>query len=261
MRGAAASRARSVGVSPRRASALPARAARRSPAAGVSMVGGSLNDLLANNLEWSKHMTADDPNYFQNLVAMQQPDYLWIGCSDSRVPANVIVGLPPGAIFVHRNIANVVAHTDFNVLSVIEYAVKVLKVRHILVVGHDNCGGVKASMGDERVGLVDNWLTHIRDVRRRHAVQLSTIDDFDARMDRLVQLNVLEQVHNVCSTTTVQSAWNDGQPLSVHGWIYRLSDGLIRDLGFRVDGPEGIDSVYRTVAPRPPAGKGVAAEV
>lgn len=150
---------------------------------------------------------------------------------------------------------------DFNVLSVIEYAVKVLKVRHILVVGHDNCGGVKASMGDERVGLVDNWLTHIRDVRRRHAVQLSTIDDFDARMDRLVQLNVLEQVHNVCSTTTVQSAWNDGQPLSVHGWIYRLSDGLIRDLGFRVDGPEGIDSVYRTVAPRPPAGKGVAAEV
>jgi len=150
---------------------------------------------------------------------------------------------------------------DFNVLSVIEYAVKVLKVRHILVVGHDNCGGVKASMGDERVGLVDNWLTHIRDVRRRHAVQLATIDDFDARMDRLVQLNVLEQVHNVCSTTTVQAAWNEGQPLSVHGWIYRLSDGLIRDLGFRVDGPEGIDAVYRTVAPRPPAGKGVVPEV
>jgi len=150
-----------------------------------------------------------------------------------------------------------------NVISAIEFSVKVLKVRHILIVGHDYCGAVTAAMNDERVGAIDHWLSHIRDVRRRHAVQLSKIDDYEARRDRLVQLNVLEQVHNTCAMSAVQSAWNEGQPLSVHGWMYRLSDGLVRDLGFRVDGPEEIDSVYRTVTPRAaevPTGKGMLAE-
>lgn len=225
------------------------------------MASSSLNELFVNNLEWSKKMTDQDENYFSQHVGGQTPEYLWIGCSDSRVPANLIVGLPPGALFVHRNVGNVVSHSDLNVLSAIEFSVKVLKVRHILVVGHDNCGAVTAAMNDERVGVVDHWLTHIRDIRRRHAVQLSQIEDYELRRDRLVQLNVLEQVHNTCATPAVQAAWNAGQPVSVHGWIYRLQDGLVRDLGFRVDGPEGIDTVYRTVEPRVLSGKGKLPEV
>lgn len=239
--------------------------------------------------------------------------------SDSRVPPNQIVGLPPGSLFVHRNVGNIVSHSvcvivhpesfvwfthqpggppscyclgiiyanllvfcstvllllprivtsstasqDMSAISAIEFSVKVLKVRHILIVGHDYCGAVTAAMNDQRVGAIDHWLAHIRDVRRRHAVQLSKIEDYDARRDRLVQLNVLEQVHNTCAMSVVQSAWNDGQPLSVHGWMYRLSDGLVRDLGFRVDGPGEIDTVYRTVAPPPkavPKAMGVLAEV
>lgn len=188
-----------------------------------------LNHLLANNREWSESIRAKEPDFFTKLQGVQSPEYLWIGCSDSRVPANQITGLLPGEIFVHRNVANVVVHTDLNCLSVMQFAVEVLKVRHILVVGHYGCGGVLAALTNRRLGLIDNWLRHIQDVRNKHAELLESFGE-EERHDRLCELNVIEQVSNVCATTIVQHAWENGQDLTVHGWVYRLENGIIRDL-------------------------------
>jgi carbonic anhydrase len=188
------------------------------------------DQLLEQNRAWAARIADEQPDFFEQLSAPQDPDYLWIGCADSRVPANEIVCLPPGEIFVHRNIANVVVHTDLNCLSVIQYAVEVLKVAHIIVCGHYGCGGVQAAMEPDDHGLIDNWLRHIRDVHRYHQGELDAIDDPVARNERLCELNVVEQVSNVCNTTMVRNAWARGQRLAVHGWIYRLSDGLITDL-------------------------------
>jgi carbonic anhydrase len=190
-----------------------------------------LKQLLERNREWAAEMVANDPEFFVSLTEQQTPRYLWIGCSDSRVPANQIVGLAPGEMFVHRNVANVVVHTDLNALSVVQYAVDVLKVRHIMVVGHYGCGGVRAADEDARLGLIDNWLRHVHDVRDQHRAELDAIADPAARLDRLCELNVVAQVHNVAQTSTVREAWDRGQPLGIHGWIYRLQDGILRDLG------------------------------
>jgi carbonic anhydrase len=195
-----------------------------------------LKQVFKNNREWARRIEQEDPGFFAQLSKQQNPEYLWIGCADSRVPANEIMDLPPGEVFVHRNIANVVVHTDLNCLSVLQYAVEVLKVKHIIVCGHYGCGGVKASMETENHGLIDNWLRHIRDVYRFHAEQLDSITDEAARRDRLCELNVIEQVSNVCNTTIVKSAWNSGQELTVHGWIYRLEDGLLKDLDVTCSG-------------------------
>jgi len=190
----------------------------------------SLNNLFEQNRAWAEGIKQRDPAFFQKLSRQQTPQYLWIGCSDSRVPANEIVGLLPGEVFVHRNIANVVVHTDLNCLSVIQYAVDMLKVRHIMVVGHYGCGGVQAAYRCQRVGLADNWLRHVQDVRDKHDACLGTLTDDTARTARLCELNVVEQAANVCATTVVQDAWARGQELTVHGWIYGLRDGLLRDL-------------------------------
>ena len=187
-------------------------------------------DLLENNKRWSTHVTEDDPGFFADLADQQNPDYLWIGCSDSRVSANMIVGLKPGEIFVHRNVANLVNHTDMNCLSVLQFAVEVLQVEHIIVCGHYGCGGVQAAMDGNRHGLIDNWLRHIQDTANLHSHLLEAIDDPAEKLNRLCQLNVAEQVQNVGETTIVQDAWNRGQQLEIHGWIYGLKDGLIRDL-------------------------------
>ncbi len=192
------------------------------------------NTLLENNRSWAKRIEREKPGFFEQLSTQQTPEYLWIGCSDSRVPANEIVNLPPGEIFVHRNIANVVVHTDLNCLSVIQYAVEVLKVKHIIVCGHYGCGGIKAALDGQPHGLIDNWLRHIRDVYRFNTEQLDAIADPKQRTDRLCELNVVEQVDNICNTTMVQNAWGAGQELTVHGWIYRLEDGLIKDLNVSV---------------------------
>ncbi len=198
-----------------------------------------LNHLLANNRAWAEEIKTRQPDFFSTLAKQQNPEYLWIGCSDSRVPANQITGLMPGEVFVHRNIANVVVHTDLNCLSVIQFAVDVIKVRHVLVVGHYGCAGVKAALINRRVGLADNWLRHIQDVRLKHA---DLIEEFpeDQRADRLTELNVIEQVVNVAQTTVVQEAWARGQELTVHGWAYAIADGLIRDLGMTVVQPEAL---------------------
>jgi carbonic anhydrase len=185
--------------------------------------------LLDNNRAWSNAIRARDPEFFTDLAKQQSPAYVWIGCSDSRVPANQIVGLKPGEIFVHRNVANVVVHTDLNCLSVLQFAVDVLKVQHVLVVGHYGCGGVQAALLNHRLGLIDNWLRHIQDVRLKHAALLERTPETQ-RHDRLCELNVIEQVVNVCETTIVQDAWTRGQDVSVHGWVYSLTDGLIRDM-------------------------------
>ena len=190
-----------------------------------------LEQLLANNREWAAEVTRREPDFFQRLSRQQAPQHLWIGCSDSRVPANQIVGLPPGEMFVHRNVANVVVHADLNCLSVIQFAVEVLHVRHVIVCGHYGCGGVRAALRNDRLGLIDNWLRHVQDVRGKHCAQLDALPDEARRHDRLCELNVIEQVVNVCQTTVVQEAWGRGQALSVHGWIYGLDNGLIRDLG------------------------------
>lgn len=204
-----------------------------------------LSQLLDNNRDWAHQVAEDDPTFFSDLAEMQKPDYLWIGCSDSRVPANQIVGLDPGAIFVHRNIANVVVHTDVNCLSVIEYAVRVLKVRHIIVCGHYGCGGVAAALGDQPIGLIDNWLRHIRDVRQKYLDELLELPSQKDRVNRLCELNVIEQVKNVCHTSIVQQAWRDEQPLCVHGWIYGIADGLIRDLEVSISDAQDLDEAYR----------------
>ena len=190
-----------------------------------------LKRLLDQNKAWAESITASDPQFFPNLAKQQSPTFLWIGCSDSRVPATQLVGMVPGEMFVHRNVANVVVHTDFNCLSVMQYAVDVLKVEHIIVCGHHGCGGVKAAMDNQQFGLIDNWLRHVQDVLHEHEEVLAKIDDENKRLDRLCELNVIQQVLNVGRTTIVQNAWERGQELVVHGWIYDLEDGLLRDLG------------------------------
>jgi carbonic anhydrase len=186
--------------------------------------------LFASNRAWSEEVRRQDPEFFKQLAQQQAPSYLWIGCSDSRVPANQIVGLMPGELFVHRNIANQVIHTDLNCLSVMQFAVDVLRVEHVIVCGHYGCGGVKAALNQDRLGLVDNWLRHVQDVREKHAQRLAACANAEQRQDQLCELNVIEQVLNVCETSIVQDAWGRGQKLSVHGWIYAIQDGLLRDL-------------------------------
>ncbi|QYJ84611.1 carbonate dehydratase [Shewanella mesophila] len=193
-----------------------------------------LKPLFDNNRRWAGRILEENPNFFQQLAQQQNPEYLWIGCSDSRVPSNQIIDLMPGEVFVHRNIANMVIHTDLNCLSVLQYAVDVLKVKHIMVVGHYGCGGIKASMGKERLGLIDNWLGHIRDIHRLHKDELNQLDE-KTRFDRLCELNVIEQVGNVASTNIVQDAWEKGHDVAIHGWIYSVENGLLSDLDVTID--------------------------
>ena len=204
----------------------------------------SLEDLLRNNLLWADRVRHEDPGFFKRLSRQQAPKYLWIGCSDSRVPANQILGLDPGEVFVHRNIANLVVHTDLNCLSVIQFAIDMLKVEHILIVGHYGCSGVHASLTGSRVGLADNWLRHVGDVAQKHAGILETVDLESMRHARLCELNVIEQVVNVCQTTVVQDAWARDQALTVHGWIYGLHDGKVRQLGVDVGSLTGLSEQY-----------------
>jgi carbonic anhydrase len=206
-----------------------------------------LHRLFVNNRAWAERMVREDPDFFTKLAGQQSPQYLWIGCADSRVPANEIVGLAPGELFVHRNIANVVVQTDFNCLSVLQFAVDLLKVQHVIVCGHYGCSGVRAAMAGTRVGLSDNWLRQVEAVNSRHAALLDRIPDEKLRHDRLCELNVLEQVVNVARTTVVQDAWARDQELTIHGWVYGLRDGLLRDLDLTVTGPEMIQPSYRDV--------------
>ena len=197
----------------------------------------SPKELLDNNRQWARAAVASDPEYFSRLAHQQSPQYLWIGCSDSRVPANQIIGLAPGEVFVHRNIANVVVHTDLNCLSVIQFAVDILKVRHIILCGHYGCSGVHAAMTKHRIGLSDNWLRHVQDVAAKHGGELDKVADEERRHRRLCELNAREQVENIAKCTAVQEAWERGQPLEVHGWIYDLKDGLIHDLNVSRSSP------------------------
>jgi len=190
-----------------------------------------LTQLFENNRQWATQITQSNPEFFKKLAEQQSPEYLWIGCSDSRVPANEIVGLLPGELFVHRNVANLVIHSDMNCLSVIQYAVEVLQVKHIIVCGHYGCGGIRAAIENSPHGLLSNWLSHVRDTYRRRSDKIMYTTDPNQRLDRLCELNVIEQVVNVCNTTIVQSAWNKRQQLTIHGWIYGISDGLLNDLG------------------------------
>jgi len=203
------------------------------------------NRLIENNKEWVKARLAEDDQFFSRLEKQQAPPLLWIGCSDSRVPANQIIGADPGEVFVHRNIANVVVHSDMNLLSVMDYSVNVLKVKHIVVCGHYGCGGVKAAMGTQNIGIIDNWIRHIRDVYRFHKRELDAIENDNVRFDRLVELNVKEQVGNVVKTSIVQKAWENGQELHVHGWVYGLKDGLIKDLDLTISDNNEVDEVFR----------------
>ena len=204
-----------------------------------------LDVLFEKNRDWALSVKASDPLFFEKLSAQQSPDYLWIGCSDSRVPANQIVGLMPGEVFVHRNVANMVVHTDLNCLTVLQYAVDVLKVKHVMVVGHYGCGGVAAAYENADNGLIDNWLRNIKDVQYHHQLQLDAIEDKTQRLELLCELNVVSQVSNVCHTTIVQNAWRRGQPLAIHGWVYSLADGLLKDLDCTVDRAEQIADAYR----------------
>jgi len=204
----------------------------------------TLSHLFANNNAWAARLREQDPEFFATLSRQQRPDHLWIGCADSRVPANQIVGLLPGELFVHRNIANVVVHTDLNCLSVMQFAIDILKVRHIIVCGHYGCSGVQAVLRGDRLGLSDNWLRHVRDVRQKHQRHLAGIGDASRAADRLCELNVIEQVRNVCETTIARDAWERGQELSVHGWIYGLHDGLLRDLGSTVTTTAETEPVF-----------------
>ncbi len=206
----------------------------------------SVETLLANNREWSQHRHEQDPDFFRKLERQQTPAFLWIGCSDSRVPANEIVGMLPGEIFVHRNVANLVVHTDLNCLSALQFAVDLLRVKHVIVCGHYGCSGVGAALRRERVGLADNWLRHVQDVREKHAHRLAELSDDDGhRYRRLCELNVIEQVANVSLTTIVQDAWARGQELTVHGWIYGLGDGLLRDLHTTATNPDQASESYQ----------------
>jgi carbonic anhydrase len=204
----------------------------------------TLPELFANNREWAKRITERDSSFFERLAANQSPEFLWIGCSDSRVPPTTLVGLSSGDLFVHRNVANLVIHTDLNCLSVLQYAIEVLQVKHIIVCGHYGCGGVNAALHNLRLGLIDNWLRHVQDVMEKHKALLEKIDDDELRLDKLCEVNVMEQVVNVCQTTIVQSAWGRGQSLSVHGWIYGIQDGLLRDLSVCVTNQEEMGQIY-----------------
>lgn len=204
-----------------------------------------LADCFAANRRWQEARIAEDPQFFERLAALQTPDLLWIGCSDSRLPPDQIIGRRPGELFVHRNVANVVEHTDVNCLSVLQYAVDVLKVKHVIVVGHYGCGGVRAAMSPQPLGLIDNWLRHIRDVYLFNRDELQAIENLDMRSNRLAELNVETSVANVCHTTIVQDAWSRGQNLSVHGWIYSLHDGLLQDLDMTIESPEQLPPEYR----------------
>jgi len=203
-----------------------------------------LTELLANNKAWSKGIKARDPGFFDALAEEHIPRYLWIGCSDSRVPATQLVGLQAGELFVHRNVANVVTHTDFNCLSVLQYAVEVLKVEHVIVCGHHGCGGVQAALHDHHLGLIDNWLRHVQDIVHNHASLLSKITDETERVNKLCELNVIEQVLNVSRTTIVENAWERGQELTVHGWVYGIRDGLLRDLDISITSEKELSAAY-----------------
>ncbi|MEO8346454.1 MAG: carbonate dehydratase [Betaproteobacteria bacterium] len=205
----------------------------------------ALTHLFENNRAWSERIRKSNPEFFASLSRQQNPKYLWIGCSDSRVPANEIVGLLPGELFVHRNIANVVVHSDLNCLSVMQFAVEVLKVEHIIVCGHYGCSGVAAALQNKRVGLADNWLRHVQDVHTMHDAKVAAVAEMPHRIDRMCELNVIEQVANVCETTVVRDAWERGQELSVHGWVYGLKDGLVRDLlGATISAWEDVSAAY-----------------
>lgn len=204
-----------------------------------------LDNLFDKNRQWAASVKTTDPGFFEKLAAQQSPEYLWIGCSDSRVPANQVVGLLPGEVFVHRNVANMVVHTDINCLTVLQYAVEVLQVKHVMVVGHYGCGGIRAAYEDGDNGLADNWLRNIKDVHHRHRARLEAVEGEEARLDLLCELNVMTQVAHVCQTTIAQNAWGRGQQLAVHGWIYGLKDGLLKDLDCTVDSAEQIPDAYR----------------
>lgn len=203
------------------------------------------HDILERNREWESSIKAHIPDYFRKLFENKSPDYLWIGCSDSRIQCSEMLGLLPGEHMVHRNIANLVVHTDLNCLSVIQYSVEILKVKHIIVCGHYDCAGVGAALYDKKLGLVDNWVNHVRDVRNKHQALLATIDDEDRRYERLCELNVIEQVVNVCRTSTVQSAWKGKRDLTVHGWIYDISEGLLHDLTMRPSKETELSEMYK----------------
>ena len=209
-----------------------------------------LPHLFENNRAWARRILAREPGFFQSLASQQSPRYLWIGCADSRVPANEIVGLMPGELFVHRNVANVVVHTDLNCLSVLQYAVDVLKVEHVIVCGHYGCGGVRAAYLRSKLGLIDNWLRHVQDVRDRHQLLIDAVEGDEARIDRLCELNVMDQVRNVCQTTIVQDAWMRQQRLAVHGWIYAVADGLLRDLGCTTSSMSELPGIYQRAVNR-----------
>jgi carbonic anhydrase len=211
----------------------------------------SLPHLFANNRLWARRIVERDPEFFQSLAAQQSPRYLWIGCADSRVPANEIVGLMPGELFVHRNVANVVVHTDLNCLSVLQYAVDVLAVTDVIVCGHYGCAGVRAAYSKLSLGLIDNWLRHVHDVRDRHADSIEAIDGEARRVDRLCELNVIDQVRNVCQTTIVQDGWRRQQKLNVHGWIYDVADGLLRDLQCTISDAGELASIYQQAIASP----------
>jgi carbonic anhydrase len=205
----------------------------------------SLSNLLDNNRRWASEKIVQQHDFFKSLENIQSPQYLWIGCSDSRVPANEIVALNPGELFVHRNVANVVVHSDLNCLSVIQYAVDVLNVKHIMVVGHYGCGGVRAALTNKRYGLIDNWLRHIQDIHQKYRSIVEAAGDENKQVDRLCELNVIEQTLNVCETTVIQDAWARGQSLQVHGWIYGLNNGLIRDLKITMDSADDMAAIYQ----------------
>ncbi|HET8753499.1 MAG TPA: carbonate dehydratase [Salinimicrobium sp.] len=202
-------------------------------------------NIIKNNREWVESNLAQDPEFFEKLANGQQPQLLWIGCADSRVPANQIIGAPPGEVFVHRNISNMVIHTDMNMLSVLDYAVNVLKVRHIIVCGHYGCGGIKAAMGNQSLGLIDNWVRHIKNNYRLHKQELDSIEDENQRFDRFVELNVVEQVFDLAKTSIVQSAWKNDQALHLHGWVYGVNSGIIKDLNVNVSSESQLDEVYQ----------------
>jgi carbonic anhydrase len=199
-----------------------------------------LRSVFENNRKWAESVIAEDPDFFTRLSKQQRPEFLWIGCSDSRVPANQIAGMMPGELFVHRNIANVVVHTDINCLSVIQYAVDVLKIKHIIVCGHYGCGGIQAALENTAHGLIDNWLCHVRDIYRWHQDEIDSIADQKEKVNRLCELNVKAQVLNICQTTIVQNAWASGQNLSVHGWIYSIENGLLKDMDMCITNPQEV---------------------
>src|SRR5690554_5560612 len=209
-----------------------------------------LDELLEKNEAWASRIEAEDPSFFERLSRIQTPKFLWIGCSDSRVPANQIIDMAPGEVFVHRNVANVVVHTDLNCLSVIQFAIDVLKVEHILVVGHYGCGGVGAALDGSRVGLADNWIRHVKDVKHKHRTVIEAIEDHELRHDRLCELNALEQMINVCESTVVREAWARGQKVTAHAWVYSLRNGRVHDLGLSIDSPGALPEQYEPALER-----------